>query len=297
MRLASNIAVLVCLFFGATACLPENSSNLQQLHHARQKCMTPDSARIQSVTAKINARNQQQPFIQALSSQGEAAVLEKFALLPDVYIDWMLNTDLHVVGVGGFGGNIAGLMTHRYGLTNGQLTRLNIKVEIQQDIYQLNHAILHEFAHVVELYYMFGKEALNLSSKSQWDSGLDQFALSVYNNPQRRAAMHSYPKSYIERQNPNYEAYGAEFFAEAVDSYYCSPASQNLLKQSFPETVQWLESAVGLAPALWDDRYTAPWPSIANPAGTSIGNSIVNTTNNPAIQMILDAGDGYLTIL
>jgi len=230
-RILKTILFLAFLAAILVSCTPKNpESNMKQLLQAERKCYVWPQERIDQVNAKYP-----KGFLKGFDGDSLDQVNQALAGIPDKHLDWLAvansKTGFSIQNAGGMKGGVTEFGDYpnfiRIGSTDNTIW----------------FALQHEVGHAMTPYFStHDKDAAKI-----WNSEIKVQAEREKNNPK----IHSYPVSYINGSNPNHKIYLLEYWAEAYNSYYCSPESNADLKQYFAGTWELLNKTS--EPPVWDN--------------------------------------------
>jgi hypothetical protein len=222
-RLLASLATLLPL----VACGPQAAvSTPTQLTREDFGCKAWPQARLDAMKARI-------PNGFLVSWQGEALdrVHQAMAGIPDTYLTWLYG--VHARNGFSIKGQSPGF--------NGGVTQLTdtepTDMRVTPNGRVVDLSLQHEIGHAINPYMW-----TVASTRAAFDRELGQLADADYAN----SNLNAYPKSYPRGS----DVYHMEFWAEAFNSFYCSEATNDLLKTQFPSTYAFL--ARSLEKPVWE---------------------------------------------
>jgi len=237
-----RIAAILILLLGLASCgnpayLDEHSgSGISQLTARELKCHVWDTDRIDYLKA-----NMPQGFVRNFPNTVLDEVLNALAGIPDPQLNLLYDVYNKKIFRG-----IEAAPGMQGGVTEFNRNPLQLKVGTSRAI--IHAALQHEVGHAI--YPFFWHQNLK-GDGNEFKTLVQRDAISHASNAQ----LHPYPKSYFGRNN---EVYGFEYWAEAYNSYYCSPESEAQVKRYFPSTYDVLERY--LDPPVWRSGVRPPSP-------------------------------------
>lgn len=226
MKNMFQIPFFLAVLLNISSCFSrtEPHSNIEQLLEKEQKCMRWPDDRLKSVTAKFP-----QGFLKGFQGQSQDEALQALAGIPDRHLDWLIEVNKK----NGFAINNAGGM--QGGVTEfGEYPNW---IKVGGATYIIQSALQHEVGHAMRRWF----DKHNSATASQWTQAVQSEANKESRNPQ----LNSYPRSYVGQ-----EAYLDEYWAEAYNSFYCSPESNTDLKNYFAGTYNVLRTLSD--PPVWE---------------------------------------------
>jgi len=191
-----------------------NGSNLYQLTVDDYPCQVWNQERVDKVMGLMPS-TMMKKWEGDILKRGEQAL----AGIPDLYIKWM--AELHkkngfsiTAEDPGFTGGV---------VIGGEKYPEQMYIYPRTDIVDL--VMQHETGHAIMYKIKF--------EMTQFLEELGPIADNEHENPN----INAYPQLY----DIGTEAYHKEFWAEAFNSYYCSPETNGLVKKQFPKTIPLLE--------------------------------------------------------
>ncbi len=192
----------------------ESASDTRQITKKESKCKTYTPEEITEFKAKMRPN-----FIGGYNAEAYENVVRNLKGIPMTYMQWLYDVDGFRITANGMQG----------GVTEFGLYPISLKTGTSAHVIEM--AMQHEVGHALTPYFTDhqGKDFGNKFWKDLKSEGNSNFS-----NPN----LHDYPKSYGKGS----EVYFLEYFAEAFNSYYCSPESNELFKTQIPTTHAWLET-------------------------------------------------------
>ncbi len=203
--------------------LSPSANHLSQLTLEQQPCYTHNSQRIQAVKNILPSGM----LVGFDSQELENAAYQALAGIPDVHLEklkWAYET------------NSFQIKAESPGFSGGMCAMGNPPdwIQVYPDAYVVAYALQHESGHAME--FMVAT-----------DDNFSQELQTVADNNSNNSNLSQYAKGYVG----NGDTYYREFFAEAFNSYYCSPDTNVEIKRDFPDAHAFLSKY--LAKPVWDD--------------------------------------------
>jgi len=197
---------------------PANTSSLSQISDQRYECIDQSDT-----DAKYVFREAPSNFFANWSESEQLEVMRRMGNLPDEYIEHLYKANSN-----------AGFQVLQEPLGSGiaGLTMLGYYSEWAKVAPgQVDWALNHELGHALHYYV----------DESTGGGTVDNKVNSAYQSESNSPGVGSYATTGLY-----------EWFAEAFQSYYCSPEAQDFMKQSVPETYAIFQES--LVPARWDSN-------------------------------------------
>ena len=241
-KITAILLISVSVNLGGCQMKPPADNHLRYLTSSDEQCVTHDAVRMDYIR-KLPAG-----FISGYQGNQLETVVNRIAGIPDRDLDHLLwsfsNRKLTGIKPGFALFGVAGLTTLSSGSTKDGFRGMQA-ISITTGANQAGFALQHEVGHAVEI---VAREAAQKTEYSNFDAAMRDVVNELNS---KGGLIRGYAKS-----SPG------EAWAESYANYYCSPKTQDFIRDNLPRTFKFLNAV--LPPARWASSAASSSPAGVN---------------------------------